>query len=168
MSLAPVHPFIRLAVRADVALHVLDNPEGNAALFLPGAGANRAFQALDRHAAVPVCYGRLVVHGDALSTGSGCNPGAFPAPGPNTSCQWVSIEITCRLGEPDPGIGRIGLEDDGVWTVRVLVPGQQEQVFDALPVMQEEFKDLRGVHFISLAEAPARFFLDDIDISCEE
>ena len=82
--------------------------------------------------------------------------------------EWVRIEITCRLGEPDPGIAGIGLEEFGTWTLRVEEPGEEERIFEGLPVRQDEFRDLRGVYFISLAEEPARFFLDDIEISCEE
>lgn len=58
---------------------------------------------------------------------------------------WGRVQVRCRLGQPDPGIGREGLKDYGVWQLKVQLPGQPEKVFNQLKIADQEFANLNWV-----------------------
>jgi hypothetical protein len=80
---------------------------------------------------------------------------------------WGRVEVRCRLGQPDPGIGREGLKDYGVWQLKVQLPGQPEKAFNPLKIADQEFANLNWVGFVSLATEKTQFFLDDLEIMNE-
>lgn len=69
---------------------------------------------------------------------------------------WVTITITCELGD----------ESDGVWNLRV-EHGGTERNFDALAPKDKNFKTLDWWGFVSNADNGSHFYLDDLAVTQE-
>ncbi len=67
--------------------------------------------------------------------------------------QWIHFEIKAGLGE----------QSAGTWDMTVQVPGEPAHRFTALP-HQAGWKSLDWLGFISNAEGPAVFHLDNVNI----
>ncbi len=70
---------------------------------------------------------------------------------PNT---WVHVEITAKIGP----------ESDATWNCTLTLPGQQPQHFDALKFIKPDMKTLKWIGFASNGKAPAKCWLDEIEI----
>ena len=81
--------------------------------------------------------------------------------------QWVKLKTTARLGEFDPGIGRAGEAEHGLWTLDVALPDGTVRSFKGMKHVDKEFKDLSSVMFISTATERAVFYLDEVRISAD-
>ncbi len=82
--------------------------------------------------------GRLIVGGETLAK--------LP------QSEWVHFQIDATLGPKTPG----------TWTLTVTAPGQEAQTFADLPFARGEFRKLRWLGFISLADAKTVFYLDNL------
>jgi hypothetical protein len=81
--------------------------------------------------------------------------------------QWLRFRVSARLGEPDPGIGAAGLAEHGVWQLAVSLADGTPILAKTFPIAQKDFKDLRQVMFISLAQESTTCYLDSIHIRNE-
>jgi len=71
--------------------------------------------------------------------------------------EWVHLELVC-------GIGR---DSDGTCTLRITMPGGRETVVDGLPAGSADFRRLNYIGFISDAEAPCVWYIDNVVLSRE-
>ena len=69
--------------------------------------------------------------------------------------QWVTFEVSARLGEGA----------SGRWTLKATAPGQPPQVFRDLPYGSPEFKKLQWIGFTSEATKKTTAYLDDFHLS---
>ena len=65
--------------------------------------------------------------------------------------EFVTYRVTCALGAAA----------DGTWSLEVTLPGQAPQRFDGLPC-DPAFDEFRWCGWVSVAEAPATAYLDDL------
>lgn len=83
------------------------------------------------------------------------------------SDQWLRYRVSARLGEPDPGIGATGLAEHGIWRLEVTRADGSPVLAKTFPIAQADFKNLRQVMFISLAQEPTVCYLDSVHIRNE-
>jgi hypothetical protein len=81
--------------------------------------------------------------------------------------QWVRYRLSAKLGKLDPGIGKAGAVDHGLWELTVTLPDGSVREFKRLAAADEEFSDLNAVMFISLAQEATTFYLDSVHIRQE-
>ena len=81
--------------------------------------------------------------------------------------KWIRFEISAKLGKPDPGIGKAGTIDHGVWNLAVTLPDGQTRDFRKLTFGNPEFEALNQVMFISLANEMTTTYLDSVEIRNE-
>ena len=67
---------------------------------------------------------------------------------------WVHVEITAR----------IGAGSDATWSCVLTLPGKPPQRFDGLKFVKPEMKELKWIGFASNGKAPAKCWLDEIEI----
>lgn len=66
---------------------------------------------------------------------------------------WIHLDISAALGE-----------GAGTWTLRVTLPGQEPAQFEDLPIVTPSWDRLDWLGFVSNAEAPVAFYLDNIEV----
>ena len=81
--------------------------------------------------------------------------------------KWLKVRTTARLGEFDPGIGRAGEAEYGLWNLEVTLPDGTARSLKGLKHADKEFKNLASVMFISTATERAVFYLDEVKISVD-
>ena len=114
-----------------------------------------------RHPKREFCAGPAVTFKDGeMSLGNGTK---LPIP----PGKWLKLKTTARLGEFDPGIGRAGAKEYGLWNLEVTLPDGTVRSFNGLKHADGEFKDLASVMFISTATKRAVFYLDEVRISSD-
>ena len=72
--------------------------------------------------------------------------------------EWIRFEITCGLGEAAMG----------TYDLLVRPAGGETQRFEDLPCVTEDFARLEWLGFVSLADGPAVFYLDDVKLNVRE
>ncbi|MCK5802161.1 MAG: right-handed parallel beta-helix repeat-containing protein [Lentisphaeria bacterium] len=88
-------------------------------------------------------------------------------PLPIPPSQWIGLTVRARLGEFDPGIGREGAKEHGIWSLEVRLPNGEIRTYRQLKHANPEFKELTSVMFISTATKTATVYLDEVRISVE-
>ena len=81
--------------------------------------------------------------------------------------QWVRFRVTAKLGKLDPGIGKAGNADHGVWQLEVVTPDGKTAIDRTFPFPQKDFVDLQQVMFVSLAQEKTACYLDSVRIRNE-
>jgi len=81
--------------------------------------------------------------------------------------QWLRFRMTAKLGLPDPGIGKAGNADHGVWQLTVTMPDGTTAIDKTFPFAQKDFSNLGQVMFVSLAQEKTACYLDSVRIRNE-
>ncbi len=69
--------------------------------------------------------------------------------------EWIHIDITCALGS----------RATGTYTLAITLPDGTETQWDDLPCANPQFKQLRWLGFISLADEATAFYIDNVQLS---
>ncbi len=72
--------------------------------------------------------------------------------------QWIRVKISCRLGA----------RADGTYRLTLRLPGRRERVFEGLRCGSPKFRRLEWLGFVSMANARAVFYLDNIRLRLEK
>jgi hypothetical protein len=72
--------------------------------------------------------------------------------------QWVDFELSCALGT----------EADGTWRLKVTPPDGQAREFVRLRTVAPGFRAATWVGFSSTADTETSFYVDDIELRCED
>jgi len=76
---------------------------------------------------------------------------------PMPTGEWVHVELVC-------GIGR---DSDGTYTLRIVAAGGTDTVVDGLPAGPADFRRLNYIGFISDAEEPCVWYIDNVVLGRE-
>lgn len=71
--------------------------------------------------------------------------------------EWFLVEVSARVGS----------DADGMWTLRVTLPGEKARTFADLPCGSPDFRNLTWLGFSSSAKAQTIFYLDDLKFASQ-